>query len=165
MSSRAAPRKSKSVIVLPACRGFFTVPRRKDCQQFSTHLVRFTSLSLDRLTRMHVRALSAISAEPILGLVRAHARRTALGRLAVVYNIVPSPSSRPAVVLTDPADKLVLNPFGPKVLAMLPLGQALFADSIIEGGIDGEVLPMTIDRGVQLNMTAHEPGALLNLVG
>ena len=117
---------------------------------------------------MHVRGISAISAEPILGLVRAHARRTALGRLGVVYQIVPSPSTRPPAVVS-PANKAgnvaVHNAFGPKPQAMITLGQALFMDSIIEGGIDGEVLPMTLDRGVQLNMQAHMPGALVNLQG
>ncbi len=122
---------------------------------------------------MHVRALSAISAEPILGLVRAHARRTALGRLGVVYEIVPQPGTPPKVpldALGSPADNNwhgLLDAFGakPQPQALLSLGEALFIDSIIMGGIDGEHLPMTLDRGVELNMTAHEPGALVNLVG
>jgi hypothetical protein len=55
--------------------------------------------------------------------------------------------------------------FGPKPQAMITLGEALYMDSIIEGGVDGEALPMTLDRGVELNMTAHMPGELVNLQG
>ena len=117
---------------------------------------------------MHVRGISPLSAEPILGLVRAHARRTALGRLGVVYEITPSPSSRPAAVITV-AEKAGETPahgeFGAKPLAMVSLGEALYMDSIIEGGVDGEELPVTLDRGVELNVLAHEPGALVNLQG
>ncbi|HEX4143726.1 MAG TPA: hypothetical protein VHY91_09350 [Pirellulales bacterium] len=115
-----------------------------------------------------MRGISPISAEPILGLVRAHARRTTLGRLGVVYEIVASPSSRPALVVPaagKPAANEIPNEFGPKPQAMVTLGGALFMDSIIEGGIDGEQLPVTLDRGVQLNMTAHQPGAIVNLQG
>ncbi len=50
----------------------------------------------------------------------------------------------------------------PKVIT---LGEALYMDSIIEGGIDGEALPITLDRGVELNMLAHTPGELVNLQG
>ena len=108
--------------------------------------------------RMIVRSISPLLAEPILGLVRAHARRTALGRLGVVYEIVPSPSSRPAAVISVAAQTgKVVDPFGPKPQpqGLISLGQALFMDSIIEGGIDGEALPMTLDLGVKLNMLAH----------
>jgi hypothetical protein len=117
---------------------------------------------------MHVRGISPISAEPILGLVRAHARRTALGRLGVVYEITPSPSSRPALAVLatgKPAATEIRNAFGPKPQAMVTLGEALYMDSIIEGGVDGEALPITLDRGVQLNMLAHMPGGLVNLQG
>ena len=48
---------------------------------------------------------------------------------------------------------------------MVTLGEALYMDSIIEGGVDGEELPVTLDRGVELNMLAHAPGELVNLQG
>jgi hypothetical protein len=117
---------------------------------------------------MHVRGISPISAEPILGLVRAHARRTVLGRLGVVYEIVASPSSQPALAVSaarKAENVAVQNAFGAKPQAMVSLGEALYMDSIIEGGIDGEQLPVTIDRGVELNMLAHMPGELVNLQG
>jgi hypothetical protein len=129
-------------------------------------------------TPMRVPGITPISAEPILGLVRAHARRTSLGRLGVVYEIVPSPSSRPALGSTSHPALAACEPSKlgkggenvalrakSKVQALLPLGQALYMDSIIEGGIDGEQLPVTLDRGVELNMQAHMPGGLVNLEG
>jgi hypothetical protein len=115
---------------------------------------------------MIVRGISPQSTEPILGLVRAHARRTALGRLAVVYEITPTPARRPASAVSAAVQTgKVPHEFGPKPQpqGLISLGQALFMDSIIEGGVDGEALPMTMDRGVVLNMQAHMPGALVNL--
>ena len=119
---------------------------------------------------MHVRGISPISAEPILGLVRAHARRTVLGRLGVVYEITPSPSSRPALVIAathQPENVSVHDPFGakPQPQALITLGEALYMDSIIEGGVNGEELPVTIDRGVELNLLAHTPESALELAG
>jgi hypothetical protein len=118
---------------------------------------------------MHIRGISPISAEPLLGLVRAHARRTVLGRLGVVYEIMPSPSSQSALVVSSAfkAEPAAHGEFGakPQPQALISLGEALYMDSIIEGGIDGEELPVTIDRGVELNMLAHTPGGLLNLNG
>jgi hypothetical protein len=117
---------------------------------------------------MHVRGISPLNAEPNLALVRAHARRTAIGRLAVVYQINPVPASRRVVSVLPPGEAALLhgpNPFSPKPLPQVTLGEALFMDSIIMGGVDGEDLPMTLDLGVKLNMQAHAPGALVDVVG
>jgi hypothetical protein len=85
-----------------------------------------------------------------------------------VYEITPSPSSRPALVVSvanKPVETEIQNEFGAKPQAMVTLGEALYMDSIIEGGVDGEALPMTLDRGVELNIMAHMPGELVNLQG
>jgi len=119
---------------------------------------------------MHVRGISTISAEPIVGLVLGHIRRTQLARLGIVYQITPSPSSRPALVVSAANNAGPVHASGafgakPQPQALITLGQALYMDSIIEGGIDGEQLSVTLDRGVELNLIAHTPGALLNLQG
>jgi len=163
----------------PPFSGDSDLPRIEDLSALTSHIQFFPVVTL-----MHVRGISAISAEPILGLVRAHARRTVLGRLGVVYEIIPSPSTRPASetnmpplavpacrevvpnrVLVRGPEHVVIGEFGAKPNAMVPLGEALYMDSIIEGGVDGEALPVTLDRGVALNMQAHMPGELVNLQG
>jgi len=119
---------------------------------------------------MFVRPLSTLSAEPILGLARNHARWTPLARLSIVYEIQPQRPLPPLNALPQhpvPANPgvIALSDRGPLEVSA-NLGQGLYLDSILMGGVDGEALPVTLGAGdvaTQAELAAHMPGGLLDV--
>ncbi len=123
---------------------------------------------------MFTRILSPLSAEPNLALNRAYVRRTSLARLSIVYQIQPQYSgptvSQPARTLPQNnaiAYSELLNKSWAHAQLELTrnLGQGLYLDSIIKGGVDGESLPVTLGAAAQSEIVAHLPGGLLDVSG
>jgi hypothetical protein len=122
---------------------------------------------------MFVRPLSTLSAEPILGLARNHARWTPLARLSIVYQIVPErplppPNALPRHPVAAGLGVVGRSDRGPLEVSQ-SLGQGLYLDSILMGGVDGEALPVTLDvngpadTATQAELAAHLPGGLLDV--
>jgi hypothetical protein len=120
---------------------------------------------------MFTRILSPLSAEPNLALARAYVRRTPLARLSIVYQIQPQyngavAGSAPRLPQNNAiAYSELLNKSWAHAQLQLSrnLGQELYMDSIIMGGIDGETLPVTLDPSVQAEIASHMPGGLLDV--
>ncbi len=123
---------------------------------------------------MFTRILSPLSAEPNLALNRAYVRRTSLARLSIVYQIQPQyngagPAGGPprlpqnnAIAYSEMLNKSWAHA---QLVLSRNLGQGLYLDSIIMGGIDGESLPVTLDAAAQSELAAHLPGGLLDVSG
>ena len=94
-----------------------------------------------------------------MALARAYVRRTPVARLGIVYHIVPEPPGRTSYVVGPGlpqnnalAYSELLNRSWPHAQLVLSrnLGQELYLDSILMGGINGEFLPMTLDRSTEI---------------
>jgi hypothetical protein len=123
---------------------------------------------------MFTRILSPLSAEPNLALNRAYVRRTSLARLSIVYQIQPQYSganaARAATALPQnnalAYSEVLNNSWSHAQLELTRnLGQGLYLDSIIMGGVDGESLPVTLDGAAQSEIAAHLPGGLIDVSG
>ncbi len=127
---------------------------------------------------MFTQILSPLSAAPNLALARAYIRRTPLARLGIVYQIQPqycppSACSAPAGCCGAPqppqnnaiAYSELLNKSWAHAQLQLTrtLGQELYLDSILMGGINGEPLDVTIDCATQCEIASHMPGGLLDV--
>jgi hypothetical protein len=119
---------------------------------------------------MFTRILSPLSAEPNLALARAYIRRTPVARLSIVYQIepqsaAPSPATpRPPQNNAIAYSELLNRSWAHAQLALTRnLGQGLYLDSILMGGIDGEPLDMTLDSAQLAEIAAHMPGGLIDI--
>jgi len=116
-----------------------------------------------------------ITAEPVLHLALQHVARTPTARLGIVYQIADrTPPAEitheiavrrgaplaPAGIANLIAHEGVVRP-GP---ALFNLGNALYLDSILAGGVNGETLPLSIGRRLEAYMPALVVGNSVNLV-
>ncbi len=127
---------------------------------------------------MFTRILSPLSAEPNLALNRAYVRRTPLARLSIVYQIDPQcAGSGPRAAGGCCGTRLpqnnaiaysqLLNMSWSHAQLQLTrnLGQELYLDSILMGGVNGENLPVTLDCAIETEVAVHMPGGLLDVSG
>ncbi len=126
---------------------------------------------------MFTRILSPLAAEPNLALNRAYVRRTPLARLSIVYQIDPQcvgggRACSPCCGTRLPQNNAIayselLNMSWAHAQLQLTrnLGEALYLDSIIMGGVNGENLPVSLDCADETEIAVHMPGGLLDVTG
>ncbi len=106
---------------------------------------------------MLYRVYGPIAAEPVLHLALQHVARSPAARLGIVYNLVarrPLPPAeyvleagvryggpvRPGAIVEQLANRSIRGPYQ----LPLNLGQAIYLDSILAGGVDGQTLPLSM---------------------
>jgi len=117
---------------------------------------------------MIYRVYGPIAAAPLLSLSLEHIARTPAARLGIVYQIVPmrhtlSPAAAANRALLAPnrplppselAELLAARSLNAPVQLPRNLGNGLYLDSLLSGGINGQPLPLSVERRVE----HYQPG-------